>query len=132
MELKEFIINTVRDITDAVCELQNQLHNGAVISPSYPNSISNTTIIDPQNSKSNMLISKVNFDVAITVGSNDSTKGGGKIGIQVFSAGLENGNEKHEENVSRITFSIPIAFPSVYVPTQKEILSKVPPIRQVP
>lgn len=132
MELKDFIKDTITDITDAVCELQAHLQNGAVVSPSYPNRIANATIIDPNNHKSNMLISKVNFDVAITAGSNDSTNGGGKIGIHVLSVGMEGNSEQHKENVSKITFSIPIAFPSAYVPTPEDIARNKAPKRQVP
>ena len=68
MELKEFIKTALTDITDAVSELQGELRNRAIVSPSVPNPISNVTVKDPQNDKINRPISKIDFDVAITVG----------------------------------------------------------------
>lgn len=38
MELKEFIKAAVRDITDAVSELQKELDNGTVVNPNYTKS----------------------------------------------------------------------------------------------
>ena len=37
MELKDFIKTALSDITNAVSELQAELHNGAIVSPSVPN-----------------------------------------------------------------------------------------------
>lgn len=111
MELKEFIKTALADITNAVSELQEELTNGAIVSPSVPNPISNVTVKDPQNDKINRPISKIDFDVAITVGSIGNTEAGGKIGIQIFSAKLGGNNESHTENVSRIKFTIPALLP---------------------
>ncbi len=36
MELKEFIKTSLSDITNAVSELQAELQNGAIVSPSVP------------------------------------------------------------------------------------------------
>ena len=81
MELKEFIKTALSDITNAVSELQAELQNGAIVSPSVPNSIANVTVKDPQDNKINRPISKIDFDVAITVGSTDNIEAGGKVGI---------------------------------------------------
>ena len=121
MELKEFIKTALADITDAVKELQQELQNGAIISPSMPAPIANTTVKDPQNDKIDRLISKIDFDVAITIGSSDKMEGGGKMGIQVFSAKIGGGNEAHTENVSRMTFSIPVVLPTYHVKSQTEL-----------
>lgn len=121
MELKEFIKNVITDITDAVSELQSDLKNGAIVSPTMPNSISNVTIIDPQDKKSNRPISKIDFDVAITVGNSDKFESGAKAGIQIFSGKIGGGTEERTENVSRITFSIPVVLPSYAVKSLREI-----------
>ena len=63
MELKEFIKTAISDITNAVSELQSELQNGAIVSPSVSNSIANVTVVDPQNKESNRPISKIDFDV---------------------------------------------------------------------
>ena len=67
MELKEFIKTAITDITEAVSELQAELENGAIVNPSLPSPITNTTVIDPENNKINKPISTIDFDVAITV-----------------------------------------------------------------
>ncbi len=131
MELKEFIKTAVSDITNAVSELQTELNNGAIISPSMPSPIANNTIIDPENKKCNRQISKIDFDVAITVGSSDKNEVGGGVGIQIFSAKIGNDNEEHKENVSRITFSIPVVLPTVHVTTPSEKMTDNKPIRSV-
>lgn len=120
MELKEFIKTALSDITNAVSELQTELQNGAIVSPSVSNPITNVTVIDPQDDKINRPISKIDFDVAITVGSTDNTEAGGKVGIQIFSAKLGGNNESHTENVSRITFSIPVVLPNTHVKNRAE------------
>lgn len=120
MELKEFIKTALSDITNAVSELQTELQNGAIVSPSVPNPIANVTVIDPQDDKINRPISKIDFDVAITVGSTDNIEAGGKVGIQIFSAKLGGNNEKHTENVSRITFSVPVVLPNTHVKNRAE------------
>ena len=129
MELKDFIKTALTDITNAVSELQGELKNGAIVSPSMPNPISNVTVKDAQNDQINRPISKIDFDVAITVGSTDNTEAGGKVGIQIFSAKLGGNNENHTENVSRITFSIPVVLPTCHVKNAAERYEEKKPPR---
>ena len=119
MELKDFIKTALTDITDAIKELQDGLQNGAIVSPSMPHA--NTTIVDPVNININRPISKIDFDVAITVGNADKVGGNGKIGIHILSAKIDNENVAHSENVSRMTFSIPIVLPTYHVKSKMEI-----------
>lgn len=124
MELKEFIKTAIADITGAVSELQNELDNGAIVSPSLPNPISNTTVIDPDNDKVNRRISQIDFDVAITVGDTATKEAGGKLGIQIISAKLGGESQTHTENVSRMSFSIPVVLPTVHVKSKQEIANE--------
>jgi len=121
MELKEFIKTAITDITEAVSELQEELKNRSIVNPSIPNSISNATVKDPDNVNINKRISNVDFDVALTVADTGTIESGGKIGIQIFSAKIGGESISHTENVSRITFSIPIVLPTEHVKSQKEI-----------
>lgn len=125
MELKEFIKTAISDITGAVSELQNELDKGAIVSPSLPNPISNGTVIDPENDRINRPISKIDFDVAITVGDTSVTGAGVKAGIQIFSAKIGGESQTHTENVSRMTFSIPVVLPTVYVKNRDEIKNEI-------
>ena len=70
-----------------------------------------------QNGK-DRLISNIDFNVAVTVGSVDSMEGNAGAGIlQVFSAKVNAGNESRTEKVSRISFSIPIIYPTAEIMT---------------
>lgn len=120
MELKEFVKTALTDITNAVSELQAELQNGAIVSPSMSNKISNVTVTDPANENCYRVISKIDFDVAITVGGTDKVEAGGKAGIQIFSAKIGGNSEEHTENVSRITFSIPVVLPTHHVESDEE------------
>lgn len=118
MELKEFIKAAITDITDAISELQNELGNNAVVSPPMPSPIALKTL---QQEGKNRLISDIDFNVAITVGSVDSMEGNAGAGIlQVFSAKVNAGNESRSEKVSRISFSIPVIYPTAEVKTDRE------------
>lgn len=121
MELKEFIKTAITDITEAVSELQAELENGAIVNPSLPSPITNTTVIDPENNKINKPISTIDFDVAITVADTETRKAGGKLGIQILSANIGSDNKTNIENVSRMTFSIPVVLPAYHVKSAREI-----------
>lgn len=117
MELKEFIKAAITDITDAISELQGELENGAVVSPSVPHSVEGKTVCQGDY---NRLISDIDFDVAITVGSTDSIGGKAKAGIQIISAKMSGNTESRMENVSRMSFSIPVIYPTKKVKTGGE------------
>ena len=124
MELKEFIKTAITDITEAVSELQNELDNGAIVSPSLPNPISNGTIKNPDNNKVNRRISQIDFDVAITVGDTATKDVGGKLGIQILSAKIGGESQTHTENMSRLSFSIPVVLPTAHVKSEQELFDE--------
>lgn len=118
MELKEFIKAAITDITGAISDLQNELNNGAVVSPSMPHPISTKTV---SQDGANRMISNIDFDVAITVGNVDTITGKAKAGIQILAAKMSGENESRTEHVSRMTFSIPVIYPTARVKTDEEI-----------
>lgn len=120
MELKDFVKTTIADITNAVTELQAELKNGAIISPSIPQPIANSTIKDPDNENVNRRVSCIDFDVALTVGETGAVESGGKVGIQILSAKIGGESRNHMENASRITFSIPVVLPTAHVKSDRE------------
>ena len=124
MELKEFIKTAITDITEAVSELQNELDNGAIVSPSLPNPISNGTIKNPDNNKVNRRISQIDFDVAITVGDTATKDVGGKLGIQILSAKIGGESQTHTENMSRLSFSIHVVLPTAHVKSEQELFDE--------
>lgn len=114
MELKDFIKTAITDITDAVSELQQELSNGTVVSPSF--SAQNVTTQDGTIRP----ITEISFDIAVTVGQTESVGAGAKAGISIFSAGLNGADENKTENVSRMSFSIPLIYPTAKVKTDQE------------
>ena len=71
----------------------------------------------------NCPISNIDFDVAITVGNTGTINGKAKAGIQIFSAKISGGNEVRTENVSRMTFSVPIKYPIAKIQMDHELAS---------
>lgn len=124
MELKEFIKTAIGDITDAVSELQADLKNGAIVNPSLPHAIANSTVNDPDEGNVNKRISNIDFDVALTVGESGTTEGGGMVGIQILSAKIGGESKSHTENVSRIAFSIPVVLPTDHAKSKQEKFDK--------
>ncbi|WP_294533457.1 hypothetical protein [uncultured Bacteroides sp.] len=124
MELKDFIKGVVFDITNAIKECQNELENGAIISPT------NTSANEKVKSKNGDLqISYIDFEVSVSasseIGENGKKEGGG---IQVSSSafgfnigGKTKGKTNEEEykyvneNLSKIRFSIPIVYPTIKI-----------------
>lgn len=118
MELKEFIKTTVSDIVSAVSELQAELaEKGAIVNPPLPHSISNGSV---NVGKGNEPIQRLTFDVALTTTETSSVDGGAKGGVAIFSAKVGAGQQSSSQNVSRLSFTIPVVFPVAEVQTDAE------------
>lgn len=93
MELKEFIQNAIKDIATAINYSSNEM-----IESKTGNGIPDANEIN------------VNFDLAVTVSTNEEKEGGGKINVlgPLVSIGGNKKNVKEIEQVSRITFIVPI------------------------
>lgn len=133
MELKDFIKGVIRDITDAVKECQDELGNGAIISPT--NSAVSEKI---KSTNGDLKISYIDFEVAVTATSSIEANGETKRGIEVGGAGLgfsiagkfggkvkSEGNRQMDENISKISFSIPVVYPSQIVTERRVPKPKV-------
>ncbi|WP_301345963.1 MULTISPECIES: hypothetical protein [Muribaculaceae] len=119
MELKEFIKTAIADVTNAISELQVELENGTIVNPTLPTPIANTTLpVDGENRQ----IERLDFDVAVTASDASQIDGGAKAGISVFGAKIGTKSSAEEQRVSRLTFSIPVVFPTVHVKTPMEML----------
>lgn len=126
MELKEFIKAAVSDVTGAIRELQDTLDNGAVVNPTLPHAIANTTLVIDNEVRA---IERMDFDVAVTASESSGVDGSAKAGISIFGAKVGTESSARLENASRLTFSIPVVFPAVHVKTQQEILREKRPKR---
>lgn len=125
MELKEFIKTAITDITEAVSELQSELNNGAIVNPTLPNPIALKTLTVDNEIRP---IEQLAFDVAVTATEASGIDGSAKAGISIFGAKI--GTESSAKtDVSRLTFSVPIVFPTTHVKTPQEIMREKRPKR---
>lgn len=119
MNLKEFIKETITEISSAITECNNELSsNGTIVNPRNVFGAAHGSekiygyMAKPTEEKNNRRpVHLVNFDVAVTATDKTGKKGG--IGIAVGSIGLGAQGKSEAENVSfsKLTFSIPVALP---------------------
>ena len=118
MELKEFIKTTLTEIVEAVKETQETVKDmGATIVPTMPHAIATKTICVDEN---NLLISQVDFNVAVTAGSSNTLNGDAKAGIRVLSTSIKGQTEERNEVVSRVAFSIPVILPATTILSDRQ------------
>ena len=117
MELKEFIKTAITDITEAVSELQEELKNGTIVNPSLTQGEHGKSLV--VDNEVRMMV-RLNFDIAVTATEATGLNGNAKAGISVFGAKVGAENKERTENVSRLTFSLPLVLPTTHVKTQLE------------
>ena len=105
MNLSEFVeaslVEIIKGVEQAIKKTRRENH---------------TAVVSPSNEHANYSdIREINFDIAVTVQEENTTKG--SSGIKIFSANLGMSGEIGSTNtqISRMTFSIPIAWPSVKI-----------------
>lgn len=119
MELKEFIKTAISDITEAVSELQEELKNGTIVNPSLTQGEHGKTLVVDNEVR---MMERLNFDIAVTATEATELNGNAKAGIRVFGVKVGAENKERTENVSRLTFSLPLVLPTTHVKTQLEKL----------
>ncbi|MDY5086947.1 MAG: trypco2 family protein [Alloprevotella sp.] len=117
MELKEFIKTAISDITEAVSELQEELKNGTIVNPSLTQGEHGKTLVVDNEVR---MMERLNFDIAVTATEATELNGNAKAGIRVFGVKVGAENKERTENVSRLTFSLPLVLPTTHVKTQLE------------
>lgn len=110
MELKDFIKNTITELSDAVEELNKELPKGAAVNPTSQNGIKNIPSYDITSEYLN--VTNIEFDLSLIAESSNSTNG--KIGVAASIINM--GRTKDEGDLSRyenrIRFSLPVILPS--------------------
>ncbi len=94
------------------------MNNGAIINPTLPNSISTKTLVVNEEIRP---IEQLSFDVAVTASEESGIDGQAKAGISIFGAKVGAATNAKTENVSRISFAIPVIFPASHVKTPQEL-----------
>ena len=117
MELKDFIKTAITDITEAVSELQEELKNGTIVNPSLTQGEHGKSLVVDNEVR---MMERLNFDIAVTATEATGLNANAKAGISVFGAKVGAENNERTENVSRLTFSLPLVLPTTHVKTQLE------------
>jgi len=114
MELKEYIQNVIKQISEAITENNGKrgTNNTVLVNPALSDAQffeGEQYAIDPQ--KHRIRITNVEFEVSLAISNNIKT--GGRIGVTVLGA---NGSQKNEQNSSnKVKFTIPVLFPSTRI-----------------
>lgn len=123
MELKEYVVTVVNELFAAIHELQD-VHcldmpkESAVVSPSLVG-----TGLCTINGRSRN-VREVSFDVAITVFEDLKKDKKGSISLKVMSVGASSENTTSNQVVQRVSFILPVVYPSV----QTNVKSPMPSI----
>lgn len=112
MELKDFVAETIVQICEGIQEANKRTEEyGCVVCPQIATDSAAATYRDERRQPQ-----IVNFNVAITVKDNkmDIAKGGSfAIGPISANKGVEEGSTTETQEVNRVSFSLPVLFPSV-------------------
>lgn len=121
MELKEFVKTALVDIANAVKEAQHEVRDSATVMP-IRSKAHNACDIAVEGGYE--VVSNIDFDIAVTVGTKEGAEGNASAGIQIaqifnIGAGHRENAENSVQNVSRMKFIIPIVLPHSFVPEEQ-------------
>lgn len=115
MELENFITETLKSIIAGASNSHEfAIENNAIINPLLGfHDQSDQGVIRMDDAKQRKrIVTKIDFDVAVTASSEEGNKVGGGIKIQVLSMGASTSNNAVNQTSSRIQFSVNIALPT--------------------
>jgi hypothetical protein len=111
MELKEFITQTLVQISGGVQEAQQQLKDsGCIINPMTDNKGTQIQVGYQNNFRQ---IQLVKISVAVTVTESNDKKAGIGIVASIIQAGKSGSESEQNQTINRIEFEIPVALPII-------------------
>src|SRR5687767_6942883 len=113
MQLEEFIHQSLTQIISGIVKAQEEVKKtGVRVNPNLE-SAHNTknNLLDDKASGGYNPIQNIDFDIAVTISEGSQDKLGGGIKIASFNIGGETKAENKNSTISRIKFTIPMAFP---------------------
>ena len=116
MELDEFISTTLKSIIKSINDSKDYAEtNGAIINPIIMEMTNDhdqkTSIWRKDGKDGRRFLSKIDFDVAVSVSNEGESKIGGGLKVHVFNLGASNSESESNQTTSRIKFSLNVAFP---------------------
>lgn len=111
MELKDFVSSTIMQVMEAVSETQGPARAlGGYVNPTAQTHANGDHLLG--NTATDQAIYPIEFDVAVTVGSESGVEGGGKLHVaSIISLGGKAKSGESLESVSRVKFTVPITLP---------------------
>jgi hypothetical protein len=115
MKLDEFISESIKAVIKGINDSQEfAKENGALINPHIGKwDFDKTETTYYGNEEGARRVSKINFDVAVTVSNTSSIDGGGGINIHALKLGTNIADSEKNETVSRIQFDLNVALPNI-------------------
>lgn len=116
MELKEFIKQSITQISEALIETNDELQaKGVVVNPGGVQVNSDTSQAYGRTSilskHQNEVVQKIDFDIAVTVQDEQKAGAGAKISVLSLKLGADGSVNYSNKSESRIKFIVPIIYP---------------------
>lgn len=112
MELKDFIKETLLQISEGVISAQEELKNsGCLINPLISSIVNGTTLINEGKQNERRQVQNIKMSIAISITENKGEKSGIGIVASVIKAGLSKDESEQNHTINRIDFEIPISLP---------------------
>lgn len=122
MEIQECVAEVVNGLFEAITELQQKhcagnLINQSIVCPSDMDPNSNTCHYNGET----YVVSKIHFDVALTVvESVTEEKGINGSALKLLSGNYSSGSDNSNSIVQRVSFDVPVVYPSVSTRSRSE------------
>lgn len=130
MDLETFISNSLKAVIKGIADTKDYaIENGALINPYVGNWDLRKSEDDPipiipttyfGNQEGARRISKIKFDIAVTVSNSSEINGGGGINVHALKLGGNAKSTEEDASVSRIQFDLDLVLPN----TDPEKLNK--------
>ena len=128
MELKDFISNTIEQISLGILEASKKCNQyGVIVNPNITIGEQGDFCIPKQPEHVNIQrrVQLIDMDIAVTVIESEEGKIEGKLGVSFIGVGGKSQEGKSTSNESRVKFSIPVCLPVTNIIGKKSNLSKL-------
>lgn len=113
MDLQEFVASTLTQISAGIAQAQEQCaESGAWINPTGALAHPKEKLQVEVDLNARAYLEQVQFDVAVTIGSDQTAEGGGGIRVLGLDLGAKGSVNYENSTVSRIRFSVPVVWPA--------------------
>lgn len=110
MQLKEFVKNTLIQISEGIKEAQeDSLQLGAYVNPRHLRRVKNFIEVKGHT----FGVEEVNFEIGLTESEDKGDKKGIGVNLGCINVGAGTNNESQIVSATNVKFSVPICFPSL-------------------